>query len=39
MRPSCSFRTARGSPVACFDKMYTSDYAIYNINRGLGKIV
>lgn len=24
--------------VACFDKMYTRDYAIYNIKQGVGEL-
>lgn len=37
-RPACSRRAALGSLVACFDKMYTRDYAIYNIKQGVGEL-
>lgn len=35
---ACSRRAALGSLVACFDKMYTRDYAIYNIKQGVGEL-
>ena len=39
IRPSCSLRIALGPLVGGFDKTRMYNYAIYNINRGVGGIV
>ena len=39
IRPSCSWRSALGPLVGGFDKTRMYNYAIYNINRGVGGIV